>query len=156
MGMDIFLYIERKCNRLNKWELVYANSQLPHGRSQYSIDLLTGIFKYGMISFCPPRGIPEDASMEYKKATGEGYHSHSYITLDEFESFDWDTKPSFDENFFRTYKHLAGSLYNIILPIMRFAKDEKYDDVRLLFFFNEDYRLWDYFYDEPNEFFLKE
>lgn len=39
-----------------------------------------------------PKGIPDDASKDYKqlvKNYGEGGHSHSYLTLEEIDNFDW-------------------------------------------------------------------
>lgn len=41
----------------------------------------------------PPRGVPVDASDEYKElAKGVDWHSHSYLTLKEILEFDWTKK----------------------------------------------------------------
>lgn len=46
----------------------------------------------GFIPIAPPRGVPEDASLAYKKEVekwqGDG-HSHSYFSVRELASYDW-------------------------------------------------------------------
>lgn len=155
--MDIYLNIERKWN--NEWQLVRDYNAVPHGRGYRIYDLLTGMIGYDeVISFCKPRGVPKDASAPYKSQVhdhGGYYHTHSYITLDEFEMFHWD-KMVYEGDFADTYKRMANWLYDIVIPMMRFESSTRCrTDVRLLFYFSEAYRNWTDGFEPKSSYFLK-
>ena len=111
MGCDIHFYTERRNTVTGQWEFVgeviregdwvTANS-LYDGRNYNLFAILANVRNgrgfagvktgegFEPISF--PRGVPPDASAEYKSLSdqmdGDG-HSHSYLTLRELLDYDW-------------------------------------------------------------------
>lgn len=102
MGCDIHGYCE--VYKDGKWEMVsgfpdtYNPEKLgnePYGGRNYRLfSLLADVRNYGdIIPISQPRGVPKDASDDYKAIvkqwSGDG-HSHSYLILDELLLVDFD------------------------------------------------------------------
>lgn len=115
MGCDIHLYVERKenakwitCDRWvrdaddeNRIHVEYDN-HFYTGRNYNLFAILADVRNgrgfagiktgEGFNPISSPRGIPEDASTEYKESVaqwdGDG-HSHSYFTVQELMKYDW-------------------------------------------------------------------
>ena len=101
MGCDIHDFVEIKVN--GKWEMLgdvfetYDRLPTRHpydGRCYSLFALLAGVRGRDILPIAEPKGIPDDASIDYfeecKKWEGDG-HSHSYLTLKEIIEYPlWD------------------------------------------------------------------
>ena len=100
MGCDIHLFAEIRKN--GKRVAAGSEGDVYDGRNYdlFAIlaDVRNGIGFAGCITgggfkmIDEPRGIPSDASDEYQSACSDWYgnaHSHSYFTLAELKSYDW-------------------------------------------------------------------
>lgn len=84
-----------------------------------------------------PRGVPNDASNEYKAIVkqwdGDG-HSHSYFTVAELLAYDWTQKTKFQDGTSYEYKDCVGGFLTETLP--QLEKLGRPEDVRIVFFFD--------------------
>lgn len=97
MGSDIHGWIERSIDG-SEWEPFMDVSHL--NRNYDTFGLLFGVRNYGGFKpIAPKRGIPENASDFVKKeAEDEDSHSHTFITLEEYNKIDWNAESQhFDE-----------------------------------------------------------
>lgn len=112
MGCDIHFYVERreaeKWVSCDAWETEDGDKSVPYGKSFYdgrNYDLFAILADVrngrgfagsdtgdGFIPIAAPRGIPDDASNEYRGAA-EAYgcdgHSHSWFTVAELQAYNW-------------------------------------------------------------------
>ncbi len=109
MGCDIHLFVEKKTksfireDRINnlldiedniegeKWEL--TNIDLIDDRSYTVFGVLAGVRNPRFRPISNIKLFPDDASIKLRKIYDRdiyNYHSHSYFTLRELESIDWD------------------------------------------------------------------
>ena len=88
-----------------------------------------GVFTgMGFTPIAPPRGVPEDASPEYRAevaAWGGDGHSHSWLTLKELQAYDWHKTTCTGE---------SGEFVEQVIPML--AELGAPDDVRIVFFFD--------------------
>lgn len=117
MGTDIHLTIERFDSDLQEWEVVSPENLAPqddwekeqgrwswYGGRNYSLFAILadvrngtpdGSPQYGIVRgyfkpIAPLRGIPKDASAEYREDAERGWgHSYTWLTLKEVLDYDW-------------------------------------------------------------------
>ena len=121
MGCDIHCYVEikHKGKTHNYWRKVgdifpyeyYDKNSFPDkynnefndepeiGRNYDLFSIFAGVrngtWGERVIPISEPRGLPKDVSDEIKEKSdkmGEDGHSHSYLTLEEIENYDWEKK----------------------------------------------------------------
>lgn len=152
MGCDIHFYVEHRVG--DEWAAADVRaggkSALNDGpANEIYIDRNYGLFAilagvrnddgyYSPISL--PRGVPEDASPEYRQAV-EAYefcsHSHSWLLLSELLAFDWlQTTGDRDWVDPETYPEPAHIFWAKVMPILLSIAKGRPDDVRVLFFFD--------------------
>lgn len=111
MGCDIHFYTEKRNAETGKWEIVgdvtredgwVSGTSLYDGRSYNLFAILANVRNgrgfagcktgEGFVPISEPRGIPEDASAEYREIAEcwdcDG-HSHSHHTLRQLLDYDW-------------------------------------------------------------------
>jgi len=92
MGTDIHTYMERQ--QEGEWHLV-PSAFRPFRNRNYSVfAFLAGVRNYSVITpISDPRGLPEDVSDSlHHKYYMFGYHSASYLTVQELLDFDYHSK----------------------------------------------------------------
>ncbi len=165
MGTDIHMFAEVRKN--NKWypewtskfnrgeerRGYYRHEIFPH-RSYDTFAILAGVRNgvgfagcYTGEGFNPisaPRGLPEDVSPYVKHMSdfwGEDGHNHSWLTLAELTSFDWNQRTkviSGGELESVLYKDVAGDLLEDTIPKLTelAAPLDGAEDVRIVFWFD--------------------
>lgn len=106
MGCDIHLYVEVIKDgawvSADTWKIEDGDKVIPYGSRFYSgrnywlFAMLADVRNNGEVNpFSPPRGLPPDMSVEVeeeaRKWEGDA-HSHSYFTMSELHSFDWNQR----------------------------------------------------------------
>jgi hypothetical protein len=144
MGCDIIIRTEVKRN--GKWTSgdFYKKTgkkfqiiEIYDGRSYSLFTILADVRNYNgvMKPISKPRGIPEDASEEYKKLCESWVvdgHSHSYLTLQEMEEY------------FDKYRNVVNHSFISLVDRLRNRLKEHYpydysdhtEDIRIVFFFD--------------------
>jgi hypothetical protein len=144
MGCDIIIRTEVKRN--GKWTSgdFYKKTgkefqiiEIYDGRSYSLFTILADVRNYNgvMTPISKPRGIPEDASEEYKKLCESWVvdgHSHSYLTLQEMEEY------------FDKYRNVVNHSFISLVDRLRNRLKEHYpydysdhtEDIRIVFFFD--------------------
>ena len=95
MGCDIHSYAEKKVG--DKWEVIpyLIDETFLYWRSYRVFGWLAGVRNYfDVTSIAPVRGIPIDASSEVREKLEEwglDAHTASWISLDEFLAFDYNS-----------------------------------------------------------------
>ncbi|MBC2174791.1 hypothetical protein [Listeria booriae] len=123
MGCDIHAFVEVKNKKSGKWNTyLEADGGLPEyiGRNYDLYAILANVRNgYGFAGIdtgdgfeciSKPRGVPFDASETYLSQVeewGSDGHSHSFLTLAELQSFDWEGKKTNHRGYLRQrdYKH---------------------------------------------------
>ena len=107
MGCDIDLYVEMR-EADGSWRVVPSHTDKDGrvvlwwdiGRCYYCFALLAGVRNsWDLEPIVPPRGLPDDASPEVKEKARlyeEDAHNHSWLTLPEMLTFDFDKLLTFD------------------------------------------------------------
>ncbi len=89
MGCDIHLYVEAREN--GKW--AHKNVIGYNGREYNLFSVLANVRnRHDLTPICEPKGLPTGMSSEVANKMESGvyaYHSHSWLTLSEIQSFDW-------------------------------------------------------------------
>ena len=106
---------------------IWSASELYWSRNYYLFSILADVRNSGNAQpICDPRGIPDDASSGYKymcnRWDGDA-HSHSFFTLEELLSVDWN---KYDVEYIGDFLKVIEDLKKIDTP----------DKVRICFFFD--------------------
>lgn len=89
MGCDIHLYIEKK---IDEKEWVYIGESDYNGRDYELFGFMAGV--RGSQQYFKQKGLPDDISSGVRKICvdyGSDGHSHSWLTLEELQSVDWES-----------------------------------------------------------------
>jgi hypothetical protein len=146
MGCDIIIRTEVKRN--GKWTSgdLYKKTgkefqiiEIYDGRSYSLFTILADVRNYNKVMkpISKPRGIPEDASEEYKKlceSWGVDGHSHSYLTLQEMEEF-FDKRHEWTE-VNQSFISLVDRLRNRLKEHYPYDYSDHTEDIRIVFFFD--------------------
>lgn len=108
MGCDIHGWVEYSLDGYT-WEPM-LNAEAVLSRSYDIFGLLFGVRNYvNFIPIAPERGLPSDVSDFVKKQGGdEDGHSHSYITLEEFNAIDWKQESQEFDGRIHMYQKVKG------------------------------------------------
>jgi len=144
MGCDIHLFAEKKVNNkwitIEKWEKDEDYKEelcIPHeknfytdGRNYNLFCALAGVrkshFENDPPQVSPEKGVPSDCCEEIQnkiEAWRSDGHTHSWLTLEELENFDWSE-----------YGDTCDEFLQEVLPKMK-AENTEPQDVRIVFFF---------------------
>lgn len=114
----------------DKWlkEDGWTNEEAYWSRNYYLFSILADVRNSGDVDpICEPRGVPDDASSGYSymvdRWRGDA-HSHSYFTLEELKSVDWN---QYDKEYLQEFFKVVDQLKFI---------DEDPKKVRICFFFD--------------------
>lgn len=116
-----------------EWEVIGEEGSYYSERNYYVFSLLADVRNYdeGVRVISEPRGIPEDASEQYKKYcdgwNGDG-HSHSYYTLSELLTVDFS---EYDQESIQSIYKLIDSMKSL-----KEKSSISDDDVRFVFLFD--------------------
>jgi len=146
MGCDIIIRTEVKRN--GKWTSgdlykkigkEFQIIEIYDGRSYSLFTILADVRNYNgvMTPISKPRGIPEDASEEYKnlcESWGVDGHSHSYLTLKEMEEF-FDKRHEWTE-VNHSFIILVDRLRNRLKEHYPYDYSDHTEDIRIVFFFD--------------------
>lgn len=105
----------------------YVDDEYYSGRNYYLFGILANVRNNSIKPIDDPRGIPNDASIGYKRAAdqmGSDAHSHSYFSLSELLDVNWN---QYDEN-------LISEFLNTIERMKKIDQDP--ENVRCCFFFD--------------------
>lgn len=137
MGADIWMFIEHKDSKKNKWNLVknsnWSHNMVPMDRNSGLFHILCGynkrdFDKLSVISEC--KGLPSDIDKETVFWL-EDFAYTSHLSLEEIQNFDWNKEVYyFEENC--KYSEIAGKFYTETIPYM-LSVDTNYQNVRIVF-----------------------
>ena len=137
MGADMWMFIEHKDSKTNKWNLVknsnWSHNMVPIDRNNGLFHILCGynkrdFDKLSVISEC--KGLPSDIDKETVFWL-EDLAFTSHLSLEEIQSFDWNKEVYyFEENC--KYSEIAGKFYTETIPYM-LSVDTNYQNVRIVF-----------------------
>ncbi len=107
MGCDIHGWVEYNWGA--NWEPM-LNAESVLSRNYDTFGLLFGVRNYvNFKSIAPERGIPKDVSDFVKKDSLDGdSHSHSFITLEEYNAIDWETESQEYDGRIHMYDKVKG------------------------------------------------
>jgi hypothetical protein len=102
MGCDIHVHLERRDERGRYVEIPQVPDEYPLGGRSYSrFAFLAGVRNWAnIIPLSSPRGLPHDLSATVREQSDEwdiDGHSHSWLTLHELLTFDYDQPLLFRE-----------------------------------------------------------
>jgi hypothetical protein len=149
MGTDIHPYVEVRRN--GKWHLVtddlfYAGSDRwtnqPFKERDYTMfGLFAGVRSGEVDPISEPRGLPEDVSAEVRDQPGAephpadwGWHTHSWLTLAEVQSVDYDQPVMGWAGGHEPLREYLGDWYRRDLDALANLGDPS--DVRIVFWFD--------------------